>query len=164
MDEREPIPPRTDEQHLEGLASRILIYSPNTAFQQLAQDYMRKCICWQSGVLFRYGYLGLQASEREVYLGGFTVNRHLFLLVPQSLYIQRFRTVLFEVARERLQIQDPTLLRAYCDLAVAEKGNGKNRNGIDHPAWDAEARARQISYWVALLARRKETQTPDWRW
>ncbi|HEU5383736.1 MAG TPA: hypothetical protein VFV38_50700 [Ktedonobacteraceae bacterium] len=100
MDEREPIPPRTDEQHPEDLASRILVYSPKTALQQITQDYMRKWICRHLGVLFRYGYLGLQASEREVYLGGLTVNRHLFLLVPQSLYVQRLRTVLFEIARE----------------------------------------------------------------
>jgi hypothetical protein len=34
----------------------------------------------------------------------------------------------------------------------------------DHPAWNAEARARQVSSWVALLKYRKEVQTPDWIW
>ena len=164
MDERETTPHRTGEQHLENLASRILIYAPHTALQQLAQDYMRKWICWQPGVLFRYGCLGLHARDREMYLGGLTVNRHLFILVPHSLYIQRLRAVLFEIAGERLQSQDLALLRAYCDLTEVEKDNGENRNLTDHPALDAEARSRQVSYWVALLARRKEAQTPNWRW
>jgi hypothetical protein len=164
MHEKEDKQPLTSNQSLEELASRILVYSPHTALQRLAEDYMRQWLCWQPGVLFRYGYLDLRACDREIYLGGLTANQTLFILVPLSLYEQHRRAVLLQIARERLQTQDPSLLRTYCALVEAEKESMEHCHQTDHPAWDAEARARQVSYWARLLARRREAQTPDWRW
>jgi hypothetical protein len=164
VNEGEHTPPQTSDQRLERFASRIRVYSPHTALQRVAADYMRKWLCWQPGVLFRYGSLGFLAGEREVYLGGLTARKNLFILVPESLYEQRRRAVLLQIARESLQTEDKTILCAYCDLAEAEQDSAENGHLADHPAWNAEARARQISYWTALLSHRKVVQTPDWRW
>lgn len=161
MSEREHMHPQANNQRRESIASRILICSPHTALQRVSEDYMRQWIRWQPGVLFRYGCLGLPGSL-EVYLGGLTVRHTLFVLVPESLYEQRRRTMLLQIASERLQTQDYTVLCAYCDRA--EQESAESYNLPDHPAWDAEARARQVGYWMALLSHRKELQTPDWRW
>ncbi len=164
VNEKENLALQRDD-NLERYASRILVFSPERALSRLSAVYMRQWVRWQPGVLFRYGFLGFQACEREnyrreIYLGGLTVRQTLFVLVPQSLYEKRRRAVLFQIASERLKTQDPALLRAYCELAEAEKEHLES----DHPAWDAEARARQVSYWTMLLSRRREKQTPDWRW
>lgn len=72
VNERDDTQSQTSDQSLEQLASRILVYSPRAALQQLAADYMRQRLRWQPGALFRYGYLGLRACEQEIYLGGLT--------------------------------------------------------------------------------------------
>jgi hypothetical protein len=162
VNEGEHTPPQTSDQSRARFASRIRVYSPHTALQRVAADYMRQWIRWQPGVLFRYGCLGLQAEDREIYLGGLTARQNLFILVPESLYEQRRRAELLQIASELLQTQDHTILSAYCDLA--EQECAETLTMVDHPAWNAEARARQVSSWVALLKYRKEVQTPDWRW
>src|SRR5258708_7284477 len=153
--------PQISDQSLERFASRILVYSVKAALIRVAEDYMRQWIRWQPGVLFRYGCLGLQAEEREVYLGGLTTRQTLFVLVPESLYERRRRAELLQIAGKLLQTQDQTILCAYCDLV--EQETTETPSVTDHPAWDAEARAPQVSYWVALLKRRKEEQTRDGR-
>jgi hypothetical protein len=158
MDEQEQIPCHTQK----DVASQILVYSPQTALQRIAAEYMREWMRWQPGALFRYGCLGLHPENREVYLGGLTTQQTLFLLVPERLYEQRRRAELMQIAREILQTQDQSALLAYCLLA--EQEYTETRHLQDHPAWNAEARARQVSYWVGLLKYREEKQTSDWRW
>ena len=155
--------PEQRSSHMQkDIAAQILVYSPHTALQRIAADYMREWVRWQPGALFRYGCLGLHPEDREVYLGGLTTQHTLFLLVPERLYEQRRRAELMQIAREILQTQDQSTLLAYCLLA--EQDYTETRHLHDHPAWNAEARARQVSYWVGLLKYREEIQIPDWRW
>lgn len=158
MDEREQISCHTQK----DAAAQILVYSPHTALQRITADYMREWMRWQPGALFQYGCLGLRDEAREVYLGGLTTQQTLFLLVPERLYEQRRRAELMQIASEILQTQDQSALLAYCLLA--EQEYTETRHLHDHPAWNAEARARQVSYWVGLLKYREAKQTPDWRW
>lgn len=161
MNESEYRPFSINEHTREACASRLLVCSPQTALQRLSTDYMRQWIRWQPGVLFRYGCLQGSGSQ-ETYLGGLTMCQNLFLLVPESLYEQRRRIVLLHMVSAYLHTQDDTVLCAYGDLVEQRSAEGYHLS--DHLAWDAEAQARQVSSWLALLAHRKEEQTPDWRW
>lgn len=154
----EPLQP-TGEQSLEHIAARILVCSPQSGLQRIATDWMRQWYRWQPGVLFRYGRLDLPGKGAETYLGGLTARKDLFVLVPEDLYEQRRRALLLQLARERLRLEDDATLYAYCDLAEQTSHDGSNQ-----PAWDAEARARQVSYWLKLLAHRREVLLSDWRW
>jgi len=84
VNESEYTPPQTSDQSLERFASRIRVYSPPTTLQRVAADYMREWLCWQPGVLFRYGSLSLLAGEREVYLGGLTVAKTCSFSCPKA--------------------------------------------------------------------------------
>lgn len=140
-------------------AARICICTPATALKHVSSEYMRQWYQWQPGVLFRYGML---SEGAEVYFGGLTVQKHLFVLVPEDLYEQRRRSLLFQLARERLGTNDTAVLLSYC--ALAEQEIIQDCSARDHPALDAEARARQVSYWIRLLAYRQELPEPAWRW
>ena len=142
-------------------AARLRMCAPATALKHVSSDYMRQWYQWQPGVLFRYGMLSF-LEEPEIYFGGLTVQKHLFVLVPEELYEQRRRSLLFQLARERLGTNDTAVLLSYCQLA--EREIVEDCSPRDHPALDAEARARQVSYWIRLLASRQELPEPEWRW
>jgi hypothetical protein len=61
-----------------------------------------------------------------------------------------------------LGTNDTAVLLSYCELA--EQEIAEDFSPRDHPALDAEARARQVSYWIRLLASRQELPEPEWRW
>lgn len=147
------------EKHVQ--AARLRICAPETALKHVSSDYMRQWYQWQPGVLFRYGMLSL-SEEPEIYFGGLTVQKQVFVLVPQELYEQRRRSLLFQLVRERLATNDVAVLLSYCELA--EREIVEDFSPRDHPALDAEARARQVSYWIRLLAYRQELPMPEWRW
>jgi hypothetical protein len=79
-------------------AARLRMCAPATALKYVSSEYMRQWYQWQPGVLFRYGKPSF-SEEPEIYFGGLTVQKHLFVLVPEELYEQRRRSLLFQLAR-----------------------------------------------------------------
>lgn len=142
-------------------AAQIHLCTPQTALRQVATEELRQWCQWQPGVLLRVGILSL-AEQPACYFGGLSNRKQFFVFVPELLVEQRRRTLLFQLARERLATDDVDTLLAYCHLA--EQQVAEDYSPRDHPALDAEARARQVSYWFRLLAYRQIQPTVDWRW
>lgn len=152
------------EQSLEHIASRILVCSPRTGLRRVAADDMRQWICWQPGVLFRSGCLDLLTGEPEVYLGGLTLRQHLFVFIPESVYEHRRMALFHQLARELPQMQERPVPGTDGKRVEQQDTEACSVLSPGHPVWEAEARARQVQYWLRLLSHRKEVQTPGWRW
>lgn len=144
------------------LATRIRVCAPETAFRYYPTLEMRQWCNQMPGVLFQFGSFRFSGEIPHVYQGGLTREKDLFLFVPHALYEHRRRTLLLHLAREHVGTTHPATLRKYCKQAEKELAEG--RYSHDHPALHAEARARQVNYWIRFLAYRQEALTPDWRW
>lgn len=141
------------------LASRIRICSPATALHQLDASPFH-WFYWQAGVLFPYGSL---ADPMLVhYYGGLTRDHSLFVCVPTDLVLARRQHYLLYIARCALGTDDQEQLTAYCEQA--EREIAEDITPREHPAFEADALARQVAYWLGLLSYRQEPQTADWRW
>lgn len=146
-----------ESQMASALAERIYVYSPSTALREV-EDGMRQWYYWQPGVLFPYRIWDLSAPT---YYGGLAKNQTIFVLVPTDLVHARRRHYLRYLAwctgmKEQAQVD------AYCDEAVQEILEDPSPR--PHPAFEADALARQVAYWLGLLSQRTEPQTTDWRW
>ena len=138
-------------------AERISVYAPSTALK-VGEDGMQHWYGWQPGVLFpvRRGDLALPTSY-----GGLTTNKAHFVVVPADLVYARRQHYLRSLA-ERMGMKEPVQRDAYCEEAVQEILADPSPRS--HPAFEADAFARRVCYWVALLSYRWEPQTADWRW
>lgn len=148
------IGPQWDE---EAIANRIHIWTAEKAFRYLNSDYMRQWYLWHTGVLFPYGFF-----QKEHYWGGLT--KELFILVPADLVEQRRRFLLRQLIRKglgKVEVEED-VLEACCRRA--EQEILEDYNPRPHPAFEADAQARQVSYWMNLLLRRKIEHSWDWHW
>lgn len=145
------------------LAAHIHVCAPETALKHVCPLEMRQWYEHMPGILFRFGFFRFPGEFPRVYQGGLTKEKSLFLLVPHALFERRRRFLLFHFARERLgSTTNPALIHRYCRQAEKELAEG--RYSSEHPAFCAEAQARQVHEWVRFLAYRQEKSTPDWRW
>lgn len=144
-------------------AGSVRTCSPATALarQDLDLPYYH-WYSWQPGVLFPYGYAWLDGSIPRDYYGGLTRNQALFVLVPSELVFARRWHYLLSFAQSHLDTNNQEQLLAYCEQM--EKEIVEDMNPRPHPAFQADALARQVSYWLKLLAYRRELQTVDWYW
>ena len=140
-----------------SLAERIYVYSPTTALKEV-EDGMRQWYNWQPGVLFPYRIWDISAPA---YYGGLTMNKAHFVFVPVDLVHARRQDYLRYLAR-CMGMEDPAQLDAYCEEVVREVAEDPSPR--PHPAFEADALARQVAYWAGLLSYRQEPQTADWRW
>lgn len=144
------------------LAARLRVCTPETAFRYYPTLEMRHWCHHMPGVLFQFGSLRFPREFPHVYQGGLVKEKGIFLFVPHALYERRRRLLLLQLARERFGMTHQADLRKYCKQAEKELAEG--RYSPDHPALHAEARARQVQYWIRFLAYRQEALTSDWRW
>ena len=156
MDERENSYPAMQRKIAQSLAEYIYVSSPSTALSQV-EERVQKWYYWQPGTLFPYR----EQHTPSAYYGGLTTNQALFVLVPGELVDARRRSSLQYLAR-CMGMRDQAQLEAYCEEAVREVLADPSPR--PHPAFEADALARQVAYWVALLAYREVPQTDDWRW
>ena len=143
------------------LATRIRTCSPAAALNRLNLPH-RHWYTWQAGVLFPYEYRSFDGSTPIHYHGGLTQNHAFFVLVPSELVFAHRRHYLLSFAQSHLGTTNQEQLAAYCEQA--EKEIAKDMTPRPHPAFQADALARQVMYWLGLLAYRREPRTIDWRW
>jgi hypothetical protein len=157
LDTRENSYPTIEPKTARSLAERIAVYSPTTALSQV-EDRLRKWYSWQPGVLFPYRMWDIAPP---IYYGGLTRNQALFVLVPTDLISARRRAYLCHFAA-CMGIQEQAQRDAYCEEALREVIEDPSPRS--HPAFEADALARQVASWLGLLAYRAVPQTADWRW
>src|SRR5579883_627471 len=143
------------------LAMSVRTCSPATALNQLNSPYQH-WYSWQPGVLFPSGSTSFDGSTPRNHHGGLTRNQALFVLVPSELVFARRRYYLLSFAQSHLGTNNQEQLATYCEQM--EKEIVEDMNPRPHPAFHADALARQVSYWLKLLAYRREPQIGDWRW
>lgn len=156
--EQENQPPAIKGTLESSLAEHIYVYSPATALDQVEDD-MRQWYNWQPGVLFPYKRI--VDPSVPTYYGGLTTNKAHFVLVPVDLIHARRRNYLRYLAK-CMGMQDPAQCDAYCEEAMREIV--ENPSPRSHPAFEADALARQVAYWAGLLSYRQEPQTAGWCW
>jgi hypothetical protein len=157
LDTRENSYPTLEPKTARSLAERISVYSPATALGRI-EDNLRKWYYWQPGVLFPYQIWDMASP---VSYGGLTRNQALFVLVPTDLVHARRRAYLHHCAR-RMGIREQARMDAYCEEAIREIIEDPSPRS--HPAFEADALARQVASWLEFLAYRAIPQTADWRW
>jgi hypothetical protein len=146
---------------LAAFAARIHIHAPSRLYKLIAAtdnetSYLN---IWQPGVLHPFGQLpDPDTGVSESYLGGLARERTLFVLVPLSLISARRAAWLEYLAREEmthlgLPTDDPARVQIYCELAWQEIL--QNPNPRPHIVYEADAQARQVPAWLALLKYRR---------
>ena len=152
--------PKEQAPHL--IAAHLRVCSPDTAFRYYPTLEIRYWCAHAPGVLFPFGRVQFPGAFPRVYYGGLCSEQGLVLFVPFSLYEHRRRTLLWQLAQERLATANPILLHRFCQRAERELAEGIPPP--DHITLLAEARARHVSYWMRFLAARQEPFDPRWSW
>lgn len=127
--------------------SAVLIIDRASALERVADEGMRQWFDWQPGVLYPYGHL---ESEGPFYFGGLARDQDRFVLVKASVYNSYRRRILCELIQNTLGDVNASVVEARVDQA--EREFAEDYSPRPHPAFDADARARQVEYWLSQIA------------
>lgn len=128
------------------IRERVKVWLPDTAYEAIDKDH--RAVIWPLLQANRghAGMYGRFVDHKETYLGGFSPDGTVFVLIPWGLYEARYREVLLQLCGK----DEPDLHQ----LALRIEQEDQNDDpAIGHPSMLAAAarmQALDVAYWLKL--------------
>ena len=162
MSDKEELQCQTSDQNSESsYTSRIRVCTADTALNHAVQErfYNYHFYYFQAGFLLPHRIIRERA---EACYGGLNQEKTLFVLVPVELVQRRKRECLLQITHEYLDTDNQERLIAYCERAEQEMSTESSHHS--HPAFQAEAQACQVNFWLGLLKQQQILPSSEWIW